>query len=223
MNGRQALLNWGDLLPLLLLLCLLVTAGHVLARNGPLPLDTLGLLWFRAADNPAQLAGPAGMAAVWKGLTWTGDTLPRIVAGLLVMALLWWGCRRRAAAVFLAAVLLSGTALSNGLKVWTGRARPQLVSALDQVSTASFPSGHALVSSLFYVTVALLLAPLLPAAWMRRALLAAAIALSFAMGLSRIALGVHWPTDVLGGWALAAVWLGLCLLVARRFWPAVQA
>lgn len=201
-----------------LLLCAIALAGLALARHGPIGFDAPLLLWFRAGGDPGRVAGPAWMLGVWEGLSWLGNTLPRVMGSLLTMLVLWrW--RRRAAALFLAAVMLSATALSTALKAWIDRPRPQLVSHLDLVTSASFPSGHALVGTVFYLSLALLLAPLLRAPAARRALIGLAVVLAAATGMSRVALGVHWPSDVLGGWALGGAWLCLSIAAARRYWP----
>lgn len=201
-----------------LLSCASVLAGLALVRHGPTSFDVPLLLWLHAGGREGQAAVPALMLGVWEGLSWLGDTLPRVVGSLLAMLVLWWW-QRRAAALFLAAAMLSATALSTTLKVFIDRPRPHLASHLDLVTTASFPSGHALVGTVFYLSLALLLAPLLRAPSARRGLLGLAVVLSLATGVSRVALGVHWPSDVLGGLALGGAWLWLCFGAARSWWP----
>lgn len=192
--------------------------GLVLARDGPASFDVPLLLWFRVSGDAGQLAGPDGMLAVWQALSWLGDTLPRVVvAGLTVIGLLL--LRRWQSALFLAGILLSGIALSTALKHWVGRPRPQLVSHLDPVSTLSFPSGHALNSTLFYLAVAFMLAKFLRQRGERWTLYTIATSLSLATGVSRIALGVHFPTDVLAGWIISAAWLWLWIGLAKQWWP----
>lgn len=192
--------------------------GLGLVRYGPTGFDAPLLLWFRTSGDTGQLAGPEWVTALWLGLTWLGDTGPRIAAAcLLVLTLLLW--RRWHSALFTTGILLSGTLLSTLFKVLVERPRPQLVAHLDAVGSLSFPSGHALNSSLFYLTVALLLAPWLRANSNRHALYAVAVGLALATGVSRVALGVHWPSDVLVGWLIAAAWLWLCVVAAKRYWP----
>lgn len=189
-----------------------------LTLRGAALFDMPLLLWFRDAADTGRLAGPAWMGWLWRALSWLGDAAPRItvavaaVAGLLAL-------RYRRSAVLLAAVLLGGWLLSTALKQLIARPRPQLVVALDSVSSMSFPSGHALNSTLFYLGVALILARLTASPGVRWGLYAAAVALSFATGVSRIALGVHYPSDVIAGWALGVAWLWLCWGLARRYWP----
>ncbi|PIV33270.1 MAG: hypothetical protein COS34_08710 [Lysobacterales bacterium CG02_land_8_20_14_3_00_62_12] len=194
------------------------SCGVVLARFGPAGFDPPLLLWFRDSADTGRIAGPAWLTEFWLALTRLGDTGPRLlVASLLLLALLRW--RRWQSALFSAGILLSGILLSELLKVVVGRARPQLVTPLDAVGSLSFPSGHALNSSLFYLTVALLLAPVLKQRGARWALYAVAVGLTLATGVSRIALGVHWPSDVLASWILAAAWLWFWFALAHRFWP----
>ncbi|MBX9613800.1 MAG: phosphatase PAP2 family protein [Burkholderiales bacterium] len=210
-------MHWQWVLPLLLLMAT-AASGHALTRHGPASFDAPLILWFRLSTDTATLAGPAWALAFWQALTWLGDTLPRIVVGIgTVIGLLW--LRRWQGALLLAGVMLSGLALSTTCKQWVGRPRPQLVTPLDHVTSLSFPSGHALNSTLFYMAVAVMLAPLLRARAMRWAVYAVAIGLSLATGVSRVALGVHYPTDVIAGWVIAGAWVWLWFTLARRYWP----
>ncbi len=206
------------LLPMLFLLASTSAAGFALNQYGPNGLDESILLWFRDGSDSAKLAGPAWMLQFWLSVSWLGDTAPRLAAaGIALAALLW--LRRWQSALFVTGVLLSGITLSTVIKAWVARPRPQLVWHLDQVSSMSFPSGHALNSTLFYLTLALVLAPLLRQRNAQRCLYAFAILSAVAIGLSRIALGVHWPSDVLAAWIIAYSWLGLWVVVAKQYWP----
>src|SRR5205823_6990239 len=93
------------------------------------------------------------------------------------------------------------------------RARPDLEPHLVIVETHSFPSGHATSSMVFYVALALLLAG--RSRWGHEAV-AAAISLSLLIGISRVMLGVHWPSDVIGGWVFGLLWVLLTLRPAER-------
>lgn len=206
----------------LLLLCVLIISvsacGLVLKQYGPMSLDKAILLWFRDGQDSAKLAGPVWISQFWLSISWLGDTAPRLAAaGLGITVLLW--LRRWQSAVFFTGVLLSGISLSTLIKAWVARPRPQLVAHLDQVSSMSFPSGHALNSTLFYLSLALVLAPLLKQRRAQWALYSFALISSLTIGLSRIALGVHWPSDVLASWIMAYSWLGLWVIVAKHYWP----
>jgi undecaprenyl-diphosphatase len=100
------------------------------------------------------------------------------------------------------------------LKHYIGRPRPDLVPHATQVFSASFPSGHAMLATVVDLTIAALLARLLPTKALQLYLMAIAVTLSVLIGISRIYLGVHWPSDVLGGWAAGASWALACWLVA---------
>jgi undecaprenyl-diphosphatase len=97
------------------------------------------------------------------------------------------------------------------------RARPTLEPHLVVVKTWSFPSGHAASSMIFYLTLALALAP--EGRW-RRIAAGAAILLSLLIGVSRVMLGVHWPSDVVGGWSFGMLWVMLTLRRAERLFRA---
>ncbi|PKM15830.1 MAG: hypothetical protein CVV12_06780 [Gammaproteobacteria bacterium HGW-Gammaproteobacteria-2] len=211
--GRR-LWRW---LPALILL-LSAGGGLGLANYGPAPFDEPVLIWFRDSGNSALIAGPVWVTTFWLTVSWLGDALPRIVAAVMALiALLWF--RRRRDALLMSGVLLSGLMLSSAIKHWVARPRPELVAHLDHFSSASFPSGHALNSTLFYMTIALLLAPLLRRHSERLALYGVAVALSLMIGISRVALGVHYPSDVLASWVISAAWLWLWFGAADRYWP----
>ena len=107
---------------------------------------------------------------------------------------------------------LVGRGLTEAQKYWVARARPDLEPHLVLVQTSSFPSGHATSSMIFYLTLALAIAP---AGW-RRVAARGAIVLSFLIGLSRVMLGVHWPSDVIGGWCFGLLWVLVTLRPAER-------
>lgn len=216
-------LPWQPPLRWLTVIAVVVAAGLALARLGPAGFDEPILRGFRLPGDPAQLAGPAWAPDFWRSLSWLGNTTPRlVVAAAVVFAL---GRRRQVRrAVVFAGLLLSGVALSATLKGWIGRPRPQVVAHLDHVTSASFPSAHTFNSTLFFLAVALLLAPAVRGRAARGAVWAAAVALTLGVGVARVALGVHYPTDVLAGWVLGVAWLGLVWSATRRFHaPAAQA
>lgn len=214
LNKPQTLI----LTSLLLTLIFTILCGFALRYYGSTNFDEALLLWFRVSGDTDQLAGPHWMNSFWSAVSWVGDKTPRItVAIITVLGLL--ALRRWHNALFITGVLLSGVALTALLKHWIARPRPDLVSHLDHISLRSFPSGHTLNSTLFYLTVAWVIIPLLPWRIARRSLLTSAIILSLAIGVSRIALGVHWPSDVLASWIIATTWLSLWIMLARYYWP----
>jgi len=202
----------------LLLLMGICAWGFMLTRSGPAFFDQPLLLWFRVSDDSARLAGPEWVGTLWHGLTRLGNTLPRLLlAGVMIAGL--WLLHRWRSALFVAAVLSSGIGLSSAIKHWVGRPRPDLVAHLDHVGSQSFPSGHALNSTLFYLVAALVLACFLPHRGLRFGVYCAATGLILATGISRIALGVHYPSDVVAGWLIGVAWFGLWFSLTRHYWP----
>lgn len=151
-------------------------------------------------------AGPPPLIAFMQAISWIGGGTPRwVLVGLIAAAVRYRGGRRPALAI-VAAVLFANIA-SSLLKAAFDRPRPDLIAHLDHVSSASYPSGHATSAAALYLTLALLVPP----RWRRQAWTLAVLMIGLT-GLSRIMLGVHWPSDIVGGtllgaaFALAAAW-----------------
>ena len=130
------------------------------------------------------------------------------VLGYLVLV------RKRAAGLLVLGAVFGGQVLSTLLKLLFDRPRPDLIPDAPHEFTASFPSGHAMLSAVTYLTLAALLARVQPLRRARIYLLALAILLTVLIGVSRVYLGVHWPTDVLAGWSIGSAWAMLCWRLA---------
>jgi undecaprenyl-diphosphatase len=136
-----------------------------------------------------------------------------LIAGSATFALWMWRVGRARIGLALLLITTTGRALGEVQKYWIARARPDLEPHLVVIKTSSFPSGHATSSMIFYVTLAIALAV---GAQRQRPAVAAAVLLSLLIGTSRIMLGVHWPSDVVGGWAFGLFWVLLTLRPAER-------
>jgi undecaprenyl-diphosphatase len=141
-----------------------------------------------------------------------GEPTVLIAAGVACWLWLWYAGRARLGIALLLVALL-GRGLSEIQKYWVARARPELEPHLVVVQTRSFPSGHATSSMIFYLTLALALGG---GARGSRLAAAGAILLSLLIGTSRVMLGVHWPSDVIGGWAFGLLWVLLTLRPTER-------
>ena len=185
----------------------------------------LAALWL------AMMVGGTGAADQWLLATlyvgrasWVGDFLAsftllgnwQAVVGLSLIAAIWLlatGHRRRA--LLLLGITLVGRGLVEALKLGVHRTRPEASDHLVPVYSLSFPSAHAANSMILWLTLALLL----PRREWRPAAVVAALLISFAVGISRPMLGVHWPSDVIGGWSFGAAWV-LAMIALTERWPA---
>jgi undecaprenyl-diphosphatase len=118
-------------------------------------------------------------------------------------------------AAFAAGAVAGGTALSFVLKDIFHRPRPEIVPHVVYASSSSFPSGHSMMSAVVYLTLGTLLARSQERKRLKAYFLLIAAFLSVIVGVSRVYLGVHWPTDVLAGWMAGSVWAALCWFTAR--------
>lgn len=182
--------------------------------------DRALLTALRGAD-PASPIGPAWMRVALADVTALGGHT--VIALLTLGAVGFLALRRqpRVAALLLAAVG-SGMAASQLIKSVVARPRPDLVPHLATAYDASFPSGHAMLAATAYLTLGALLARAEADRATRRYLVAVALVLVVLIGVSRVYLGVHWPTDVLAGWALGAAWSWAAALLAIRLQRARQ-
>ncbi len=162
------------------------------------PADPIGPRWFE--ENVAEITALGGFSVL--------ALVTLLATGFLLLQRKWLN------AAMLLVATLGGTAISEGLKVGFARPRPDLVAHAVDVTSMSFPSGHAMLSAVTYLTLGAMLARTQPDRRSRAYILVAAVLLTLIIGASRIYLGVHWPTDVLAGWCLGAAWALLCWFAA---------
>ena len=178
--------------------------------------DRAILLGFRSSADPAIPVGPRWLPDAMTSLTALGSTIVLVLVCAASIAFLLLSGRTRTA-LFLFGATTGGMVMAGLLKLVYARPRPQLVPHLVDVTTTSFPSGHATDSAIVYLTLATLLARTIPERTLRIYMIGVAIALTLMIGVSRVYLGVHWPSDVVGGWTIGAAWALACSLVHGRF------
>jgi len=155
-----------------------------------------------------------GLTAVMRFVTNLGDWQVVMTATLCLFAYLWY--RRDNTHILVALVTMMGAGiLDASLKLAFHRTRPDPF-FIPKPSTYSFPSGHALISLCFYGLVAGTLAHDMDAKWQRILTWSVASLLIAMIGLSRVYLGVHWPSDVIAGYAAALIWMGAVRVLAVR-------
>jgi undecaprenyl-diphosphatase len=172
--------------------------GLLLALRTNDPGDPVGPHWFETSVMDVSALGGFAVLA-----------LVTLFAVGYLLVLKRWG-----EALMLLVATLGGTAISEGLKVGFNRPRPDLVAHIVETTSMSFPSGHAMLSAVTYLTLGALIARTQEKRRLRGYVLGAAILLTLLIGASRIYLGVHWPTDVLAGWCLGAAWALICWVAA---------
>jgi undecaprenyl-diphosphatase len=176
--------------------------------------DRAVLLAFRVPGHPDQLAGPRWLQECARDLTALGGFTVLTLVSLMAVAILVMKRRRLQAAIFAGAVV-AGQALAEAIKLIAGRPRPDIVAHFDLVYSSSFPSGHSTMAPVVYLTLVVILAAGEARKDVRVLMFASAVAVILAVGVSRVYLGVHWPTDVLAGWALGAA-IALVAMTALR-------
>jgi undecaprenyl-diphosphatase len=179
-------------------------------------LDRYIVLLFRGgSDNLSGPVGPPWVREMARDVTSLGSIVVLGIVSLAVVAYLLLAGAHAAALLVLVAVP-GGVAINSVLKIQYARPRPDLFVPAAKVFTASFPSGHAALSAITYLTLAALLARMTVSRRLRYYFMAVAIALTVMIGISRIYLGVHYPTDILAGWCIGSAWALLCWAIMTR-------
>lgn len=168
---------------------------------------------LRTPENAAKPIGPAWLPHAALDITALGGSavltlMTVLVAGFLMIE------KRYHSVILLIVAALGGTVLNNVMKSIFGRDRPDVVPHLSEVMSSSYPSGHTMLSSIIYLTLGVMLARAVESRTLKVYCVGAALAVSFLIGITRVYLGVHYPTDVLGGWTGGMAYALVCVLVA---------
>lgn len=177
-------------------------------------LDTKILLSMRVTADHSDPIGPKWFEEIMRDVTALGGTailtmLTLAVTGYLLIQ------HKKTMAMLLVIAVGGGLILSTVLKHGFDRPRPDLVPHGSYVMTASFPSGHSMLSAVTFLTLGGLLAQYTKKRRLKSYFLSLSILLTVLVGFSRVYLGVHWPTDVLAGWTAGASWALICWFCVR--------
>jgi undecaprenyl-diphosphatase len=189
--------------------------GQVL-EGDTLAFDTKIMRALRSPDDPTKPIGPPWMENALEDLTAIGGST---VLGLVVVAVVGFMVlqARYRTALFVLLTAISGELLNSGLKQMFNRPRPSIIPHLREAFSTSFPSGHAMESAIVYLTLGAILMRVAETRLTKLYILTVAMLLTMLVGASRVFLGVHYPTDVIGGWIIGFMWASVCWLVSQRF------
>lgn len=199
----------------ILLLVFLKLASEVM-EGETLAFDRRIVLAFRKTDDPALPIGPAWITSVLLDLTALGGPtviflIVMAIVGFLVLQGRYW------TALFILLTAGSGELLNYAMKSLFFRPRPSIVPHLRDAFSSSFPSGHAMQSAIIYLTLGAILMRVAERRLTKIYCCTVAMGLTFLVGLSRVYLGVHYPTDVLAGWIVGLFWASVCWLIAQHY------
>jgi undecaprenyl-diphosphatase len=201
------------------LLLFIRLAGEVMEGDTQ-AFDVRMLRGLRSAADRSRPVGPAWVEGVLLDVTALGGPtvltlIVLIISGYLLLQ------QRFLTAFIVLATSISGEIIDALLKLLFARPRPSVVPHLRDVVSASFPSGHAMESAIIYLTLGALAMRVVEGRLTKIYCMATAIFLTLIVGISRVFLGVHYPTDVLGGWMLGFLWAAIVWLATRRLEGAV--
>lgn len=181
--------------------------------NGTEQFDENVIKSLRNPENYSMPNAPEWITIAMTDITALGSGTVLLLVTLAVIGFLI--LQNQYNAIWLiAAATICGTLITLGLKDFFERARPDMIYRLVDVNSVSFPSGHSVMSAVVYLTQASLLARIQKKRSVRIYILTIALILTLLIGLSRVYLGVHYPTDVLAGWSLGLSWASFCWFAA---------
>lgn len=201
------------LLTLFLSLFVFINVGILVTNGTTRQFDESIIKYFRVEGNNSEPVGPAFLTESMRDITSLGGETVITIITIFVVGFLF--LQKRYDAMWLVLVATIGGALiSIGLKEFYGRERPDISYRLINVTPLSFPSGHSMMSAIVYLTQAAIIARIQKNKKIRIYILSAALFLTFIIGVSRVYLGVHYPTDVIGGWTIGLAWASFCWFIA---------
>ncbi len=209
--------EWRILVALLLIVggvWLTINLAEEVSEGDTHTIDRALLLALREPDDISDPLGPRWFEEMIRDFTALGGSGVLILLVTAVTSYLFMLRQYKNLAILLTAVLGSFL-LSYFLKDIFDRPRPDLIVDTSTITTASFPSGHSLLAAATYLTLGSLMAQIQPRFRLKAFIILLAIFVMVLVGFSRVYLGVHWPSDVLAGWTIGAVWALLCWLVSR--------
>ena len=210
--GHDAALILGGLILLFLVNAFLELADDV-GDGETHGTDMAILMLLREAGNPREAVGPEWLESGVRDITALGSAPILIFVTLAACGFLAFR-RQLHGLLVLSVSMAGGWAATIALKGVFARPRPDLVELPSHVSH-SFPSGHSMMSALVYLTLGFIVSRFVKPFWFKLYILVLAVGLTFMVGLSRIFLGVHYPSDVVAGWMAGLAWAGFCLLIAE--------
>jgi undecaprenyl-diphosphatase len=190
--------------------------AQIVSEGKSLAFDQKVILALRDPASPSTPIGPAWVQEAARDLTSLGSIIVLVIITVVVFGYLFLA-RKRAAAWLMIAAVFGGMALNSLLKLVFARPRPDIAYQAVRIFSSSFPSEHAELSAITYLTIAALLAQSQSSSRIGLYCITCAALLTILIGISRIYLGVHYPTDVLGGWCIGAAWALGCWMVLTRF------
>jgi undecaprenyl-diphosphatase len=215
-SGRFVSHHWTSLVLSIFGLGVFVFLGiaEEMLEGDTMRFDQWLLMALRVPGDPGDPLGPAWLEEMFRDFTALGGVGVLSLVAVVSVGYLWLlGVRR--VAIFLLTAIVGGLLLSTMLKFGFDRPRPELVPHGSMIYTSSFPSGHSMLSAVVYLTGGALLAIVHSAHKVRVYLIGCSVLATFLVGASRVYLGVHWPSDVLAGWAAGTAWAAACWLFAQ--------
>lgn len=201
------------LLGMLLSLFLFIQIADAVHDKETYSIDNEILLMFRSSEDISKPLGPERFQYIVRDITSLGSSTLLTIISLIVV--IYLGLKKETRSIiYVLSAAIGGGILVQILKILFARPRPEIAGQLVSEITMSFPSGHSAMSAVVYLSIAVLISRIESLYKTRVFIITTALAISFIVGISRIYLGVHYPTDVIAGWMIGLFWALLCWFVA---------
>jgi undecaprenyl-diphosphatase len=224
LEHARGFLHWirgQELSVLLVVLCIVgglwafIEIADEVVEEEAKPFDTMILEKVQGVGPDGQPRGPVWLAVSMRDITALGSySVLTLITAACVVYLLLNGLKTLA--FFTVGAAFGGMVVGTLLKLLFSRERPEMALRLVVEQTYAFPSGHAMMSAVVYLSLAVMLSTIHERHRERVFFLLAAMLLTFLVGMSRMYLGVHYPTDVLAGWAIGLAWASAWWLAGLR-------
>ena len=201
------------LLIMVLALFVFIELGNAVSAGETRVIDKSILYLMRDGSEIHKPIGPERLQYIVRDITALGSSTILTIITLFVVLFLYLKNEKKSI-VYVLFATVGGGILVQVLKIFFSRERPEIVTHLASEVTMSFPSGHSAMSTVVYLSLAVLISRIEKKHSTRIFLIAAALIISVIVGISRVYLGVHYPTDVLAGWAIGLFWALLCWFIA---------
>jgi len=211
-NETEQLTFWLAVVVIIASLFIFINTTIAVNAGGQLSYDRLILEMMRTGPQQLEPIGPGVMTEIVKDLSAIGSKYVLAVLTMIVACFLLLR-KHYFSALVLLVITGSGVVVIFSAKAIMCRPRPEIITHMAEVSSQSYPSGHSSLSAIVYLTLGTMVARVQSQKWIKAYCIVVALLLTLISGITRLYLGVHYPSDVIAGWTLGVAWALICWIL----------